>query len=395
MTLADPDRRTVTENSTTIERIAPVVTARGAQWTLLCGEPALCWATGIVTQIEAGSSPFRGGPPLILIPSSGHKMAVVASNTELTTVDHPDLEVLSYVGFGVDPTVDQHANYLAAFDAALAATGVIGAVGVTPADLPADVADVLTRHGHPVIDVSADLDRLRAVKADNEVHRLRRSAAIASLAQQAAFATARAGMSELELFSVLRLAAEQEAGQRLPFTGDLVTGVARTAAVGGWPTARQLQVGDPVIADLAPRVDGYWADSCNTFTVGPASPEIALLHDKVARALHIAEAIATPGTPVGEIDRVVRQELARDHLGYPHHTGHGIGTSVHEWPRIIPGETAALEPGMVILLEPGAYQNGVGGVRLERMYLVTGTGLECLTPFDQHLEQHTPVADLA
>ena len=40
-----------------------------------------------------------------------------------------------------------------------------------------------------------------------------------------------------------------------------------------------------------------------------------------------------------------------------------------------------IREGMVLMLEPGAYEPGVGGVRLEWMYLVTATGNEVLSGF--------------
>jgi Xaa-Pro dipeptidase len=63
---------------------------------------------------------------------------------------------------------------------------------------------------------------------------------------------------------------------------------------------------------------------------------------------------------------------------YPHHTGHGIGVTFHEEPRIIPGSDRILEEGMVVALEPGTYGDGFG-VRVEQVVLVTAAGPEILS----------------
>ena len=52
---------------------------------------------------------------------------------------------------------------------------------------------------------------------------------------------------------------------------------------------------------------------------------------------------------------------------------------------LVPDQDVLLEPGMVLMLEPGAYDPEVGGVRLEWMYLVTDTGNEVLSDFPHAL----------
>ena len=54
--------------------------------------------------------------------------------------------------------------------------------------------------------------------------------------------------------------------------------------------------------------------------------------------------------------------------GYVHGLGHGVGLAVHEGPRLggPPTNTALLEPGHVVSVEPGLYYPSRGlGVRIE------------------------------
>jgi Xaa-Pro aminopeptidase len=65
----------------------------------------------------------------------------------------------------------------------------------------------------------------------------------------------------------------------------------------------------------------------------------------------------------------------------PIHIGHGIGVTNVERPRLVRGNDTVLEVGMVLMVEPGAYRAGVGGARLEQMFVLTEDGNDVLSPY--------------
>ncbi|TCD15227.1 aminopeptidase P family protein [Oricola cellulosilytica] len=80
------------------------------------------------------------------------------------------------------------------------------------------------------------------------------------------------------------------------------------------------------------------------------------------------------GTRGVDIDVLARNALWQAGLDYAHGTGHGVGSylSVHEGPQNISRRgTQALLPGMIVSNEPGYYETGSHGIRIENLVVVT------------------------
>jgi Xaa-Pro aminopeptidase len=69
-----------------------------------------------------------------------------------------------------------------------------------------------------------------------------------------------------------------------------------------------------------------------------------------------------------------------------HSTGHGIGLDVHEEPKVRTSEAGPLREGDVITVEPGLYQMGLGGVRIEDTGMVTKDGFRNFTTLTRSLD---------
>ncbi|XP_030431229.1 xaa-Pro aminopeptidase 2 isoform X3 [Gopherus evgoodei] len=72
------------------------------------------------------------------------------------------------------------------------------------------------------------------------------------------------------------------------------------------------------------------------------------------------------------VEAFARQALWKVGLNYGHGTGHGIGNflSVHEWPVGFQTKNVPLVKGMFTSIEPGYYQEGEFGIRIEDVALV-------------------------
>jgi len=226
---------------------------------------------------------------------------------------------------------------------------------------------------------------LRMVKTAEELAKLRENFRLTDIGHAAARAAVVAGAREIDVWEAARTAVEQAAGCRVPMGNDCAVGY-RQENIGGWPLDFVLRDGDSIIVDLSTIRHGYWSDSCATYVAGAPSERQRAIHRVASEALALGAGLLRPGAVAGEIDRQVRAFIAdAGYPVYPHHTGHGVGVTGHEAPRLIPGSTAVLEAGMVILLEPGIYFPGETGVRVEDAFLIVEDGAQRLTTHDKSL----------
>jgi Xaa-Pro aminopeptidase len=263
-------------------------------------------------------------------------------------------------------------------------TGGPGRIGVESSSLPVAVADVLRAEDAELIAIDELVVAARRVKLPIELDAIRRASHLSDLVQASVKQLAQPGVSEAEVAAQAQALMASEAGRRVPAILTVTTGEA--TATGGWEaTERRIEPGDLVLCDTSPWIDGHWSDSANSVCAGTPSVEQRRIFDRVRRALELAIELCRPGTLACDVDTAVRSELADLGPTYAHHTGHGIGASWSEPPRITPYERIVLEDGMVLAVEPAFYAPGFGGIRLEHVFVVRAGGNEILTRFEHTL----------
>ena len=280
---------------------------------------------------------------------------------------------------------------------------------VVPRYFPLELADYLRANG---VELTAERERFssrRRVKSETEIAGIRR----AQRACEAAMDAAR---------ELLRAAEPSESGLEVdgkPLTSEwikrrigevftehdmladeFIVSHGAQSAVGHEMGSGQIQAGEPIVIDLWPRdrETGCFADMTRTYVVGDPPEAIVEFQRLVRQALDDAIAAIKPGVPGRDVfvgtctffqQHGYRTPMSKEpgevlEDGFIHGLGHGVGLEVHEEPGMGMASRDPLEPGDVVTVEPGLYNPGFGGCRLEDLILVTENGAENLTnyPYD-------------
>eukprot|EP00879_Flechtneria_rotunda_P015989 GHRR01016722.1.p1 GENE.GHRR01016722.1~~GHRR01016722.1.p1 ORF type:complete len:698 (+),score=235.84 GHRR01016722.1:303-2396(+) len=131
-----------------------------------------------------------------------------------------------------------------------------------------------------------------------------------------------------------------------------------------------------LLIDSGGQYDCGTTDITRTFHFGNPTAHQKRCYTRVLQG-HIAlsQAIFPEGTPGSAIDALARLPLWSDGLNYRHGTGHGVGAAlnVHEGPQSISTRywiTTPLQVGMICSNEPGYYEDGGFGIRIENLLVI-------------------------
>lgn len=245
-----------------------------------------------------------------------------------------------------------------------------------------------------LVDVSSHLEQIRLVKSEHDLDRLRVTNEIARFGLDAFKEHALPGRTEAEIAAEVQRAIIARGhgyeGTRVVRTYATVWSGPETAV--GWQyflhRDRRVEEGDVVMLELGTAADGYWADHTRTVVAGRATDAQREAMDAVWAAQEAAFDAARPGVAGGAVDAASREACSQSGFEqFPHHTGHGTGFRYHESrPQLVPGSDHVLEEGMVIVTEPGIYEEGLGGFRWEDDAVVTADGAKRLVATDYGLD---------
>lgn len=147
---------------------------------------------------------------------------------------------------------------------------------------------------------------------------------------------------------------------------------------------RVIQDGDIVGLDCGVMVDGWCGDAATTILVGNVRPDVRKLCEDTQHVLQIAIENMRPGRRWSQIARLMQNYAEAQGYGVVREfVGHGIGSKMHEEPKVpnfvsreLLSDDIMLRPGVVLAVEPMCNLGTADTITLDDQWtVVTADGL--------------------
>lgn len=361
-----------------VARLQAGMAAQGLDALLLTAAADVFYVTGFLTRFwESPTRPWfvvvpRAGEPVAVIPSIGAELMGRTWLPALRTWDAPDPR---------DDGVGLLAETLAGL------VGSRGRIGLpmgpeTQLRMPLADFDALRTRLAPraFADATAVVQRVREIKSEAEITKIRHICAIAGRAFARVPELARAGSPLDGVFRDFQIALFQEGA-------DWVSYVAGGAGPDGYgdvisPAGADILVrGDVLMLDTGAVKDGYFCDFDRNFAIGSASDDARRAHAALWEATEEAVAALRPGLRACDVHRLLCDALCRRGASPSGgRLGHGLGVTLTEWPSFTPLDETPLRAGMVLTIEPGC-ETAEGRIMVhEENVVLREDGAELLSP---------------
>ncbi len=188
-----------------------------------------------------------------------------------------------------------------------------------------------------------------------------------------------------------------------PFPGNICASL-NEQVVHGIPGSRVIREGDLVSIDFGVLLNGWCGDAAWTYPAGQVGSQKQRLLDVTKRALEMSIEMCRPGELWSNVARAMQLSVEREGFSVVREfVGHGIGTEMHEDPKVpnfvsreLQARDIVLRPGLVLAVEPMVNMGSPGvkyaadgwtvvttdrlpSAHFEHTLAITQTGVDVLT----------------
>ena len=233
---------------------------------------------------------------------------------------------------------------------------------------------------HSFVDASPLIWKLRMIKSENELSKIKKIISIASNVFDELPKHLQIGQSEIEICNIMKK-------KLLDLGADHTLYMSCASGPGGYnqiicdPTEKKLQDGDVLIIDTGTTLDGYFCDFDRNFGFGKIADSAKIAYEILWLAAEAGMNIAKPGATCSDVSNAMLSILQKEGLSSNSvgRMGHGLGLQMTEPPSIMSNDNTVLKENMVIAIEPCLeYAPGTMLVHEENI-LITSNGHERLT----------------
>ena len=232
---------------------------------------------------------------------------------------------------------------------------------------------------HKFVDGSSIIWKLRMIKSDEEINKIKKITKIASKAFDNLYNEIYIGQSEIEITRVMKK-------KLLELGADYTLYMSCASGPGGYdqiicdPSDKKLQNGDILVIDTGTTLDGYFCDFDRNFGFGKIDEKALDAYNLLWEATEMGIKAAKPGNTCNDINQAMQKTLKQNNstnnIG---RMGHGLGLQLTEPPSIMSSDSTIIEENMILAIEPCLEYEPGKMLVLEENILITNNGNQILT----------------
>lgn len=240
--------------------------------------------------------------------------------------------------------------------------------------------------------VDTDLiNRLKAVKSENEIHIMRNAARLADQSLLDLKNNIYEGMTEREAVQIMQASLFEHGADSQAFDIMVQSGLHAGKYCLARGTEKKIMKGELLLVDTGVRYRNYVSDMGRGFAYGDINPKQQKLLDVALRAYEAGIPFLKPGLPSSLASQAIDRVLNKNGLGFMHTAagnrkcGHGLGMDPEEEFPVMGREEHILVENLSLAYELTVQLPELGGCRVEDVVIIRKDGPEFLTNFPRNV----------